>query len=235
MINLPKHVAIIMDGNRRWAKTKNRPIFKGHKFGVKSLKSILLSAVKLRIEILTLFAFSFENLGRDKKEVDALFEIFSILLDKKIDFLTKNNIQLKIFGDISVLKESTILSIKKAEKITSRNTGLKLNVGINYGGRQDILQAVKNIVSDFNSNNDLSIDKFITEEKFREKLFLGNFDDIDLLIRTGGEQRISNFLLWHLAYTEFYFTDTFWPSFKEIDFIKAVDSFGKRERRFGKK
>ncbi len=224
--NLPKHVAIIMDGNRRWAKNKHKTTLKGHRAGVKSLQKVVIKSTELNLPELTLFAFSKENWGRGATEVSNLFNVLKFLLTRKLNFLQEYNIKLKIFGEISTLEHDLQQLINEAERFTQHNTGLCLNIGINYGGRQDILQAVNQLLQEENSAE-------VDEHKFAQKLSLG-INEVDLLIRTGGEQRLSNFLLWYLSYAELYFTNILWPDFTGDDFVEALEEFSLRQRRFGK-
>lgn len=226
----PKHIAIIMDGNGRWAKKRFLPRFVGHQKGLKSVKRVVSHCAELGIESLTLFAFSTENWKRPKDEVSKLMGLFLSALQKEVGKLHKNNVKLSVVGDISVFSKEIQQHIAEAERLTENNTGLKLNIAANYGGRWDIIQAVKSWSA---SNPDKPISD-LTESEISENLCLSNQKDPDLLIRTGGEQRISNFLIWQMAYAEFYFTDELWPDFNEASIDKAIASFANRERRFGK-
>lgn len=230
--NLPKHVAIIMDGNGRWAERRFLPRVAGHQKGVESVRAIVEAAVKKRISCLTLFAFSSENRNRGEDEVSFLFNLILKVLRKEIDDLHKNNIKLQIIGERALLNEELRQQILDAEKLTKSNTGLKLNIALNYGGRWDIVQAAK-MLSQKVAAGEL-LPKDITESLFTESLALHGQIEPDLLIRTSGEERISNFLLWQIAYTELYFTNTFWPDFREAEFDAALAAFSKRKRRFGK-
>jgi undecaprenyl diphosphate synthase len=229
--NLPRHVAIIMDGNGRWAKDRGLPRVAGHKAGAKSVKKIVQACVEKGIQHLTLFTFSSENWRRPEKEVKLLLELFVSALDKEIKKLHKKNVKFQAIGDISAFDEKIKKSIKDAETLTKNNTNLTLTTAVNYGGQWDITEACKKIaiaVKNGNINPD-----HINTELLEKNICLSNLPAPDLFIRTGGEKRISNFLLWQLAYTELFFSDVLWPDFDEIAFDKAIESFVTRQRRFG--
>ncbi|AWS50828.1 MULTISPECIES: polyprenyl diphosphate synthase [Providencia] len=228
---MPKHVAIIMDGNGRWAKQRGKLRITGHKAGVESVRNSVRFAVKNKISSLTLYAFSSENWRRPEKEVSSLMELFVFALDNEVKNLHKNNVKLKVIGDISRFSERLRKRIDKAEALTQNNTGLKLNIAANYGGRWDISNSVKQVFAKVQSG-ELSIDD-INEENINDHICMHDQENVDLVIRTGGEHRISNFLLWQVAYAEFYFTNVLWPDFDEMVFQSAVDAFSKRERRYG--
>lgn len=228
---MPKHVAIIMDGNGRWAKQRGKLRITGHKAGVESVRNSVRFAVKNKISSLTLYAFSSENWRRPEKEVSSLMELFVFALDNEVKNLHKNNVKLKVIGDISRFSERLRKRIDKAEALTQNNTGLKLNIAANYGGRWDISNSVKQVFAKV-QNGELSIDD-INEENINDHICMHDQENVDLVIRTGGEHRISNFLLWQVAYAEFYFTNVLWPDFDEMVFQSAVDAFSKRERRYG--
>ncbi|QXB05164.1 di-trans,poly-cis-decaprenylcistransferase [Providencia rettgeri] len=228
---MPKHVAIIMDGNGRWAKQRGKLRITGHKAGVESVRHSVRFAVKNKISSLTLYAFSSENWRRPEKEVSSLMELFVFALDNEVKNLHKNNVKLKVIGDISRFSERLRKRIDKAEALTQNNTGLKLNIAANYGGRWDISNSVKQVFAKVQSG-ELSIDD-INEENINDHICMHDQENVDLVIRTGGEHRISNFLLWQVAYAEFYFTNVLWPDFDEMVFQSAVDAFSKRERRYG--
>ncbi|HHE6470406.1 TPA: polyprenyl diphosphate synthase [Providencia rettgeri] len=228
---MPKHVAIIMDGNGRWAKQRGKLRITGHKAGVESVRNSVRFAVKNKISSLTLYAFSSENWRRPEKEVSSLMELFVFALDNEVKNLHKNNVKLKVIGDISRFSERLRKRIDKAEALTQNNTGLKLNIAANYGGRWDISNSVKKVFAKVQSG-ELSIDD-INEENINNHICMHDQENVDLVIRTGGEHRISNFLLWQVAYAEFYFTNVLWPDFDEMVFQSAVDAFSKRERRYG--
>lgn len=231
-IIIPKHVAIIMDGNGRWAQMRGNKRVAGHKAGVESVRSTVTTARKLGVKALTLFAFSSENWQRPEKEVSVLMDLFMYVLTKEVKRLHKNDIRFKVIGDKSRFSEKLQKNISKAEELTCENTGMVLSVAANYGGRWDITQAAKSLAQKV-QNNEMSLDE-ITEETLDQQTSLAEFADLDLLIRTGGDYRISNFLLWQSAYSEFYFTETLWPDFDESQFNLALEAFTQRERRFGK-
>jgi len=228
----PQHIAIIMDGNGRWAKERHQPRFMGHRAGVKAVEDIVKHCVKLDVNVLSLFAFSSENWRRPTKEVTLLMELFALALKQQVKKLQKNNIRLQIIGDLERFSTSLQKQIKHAEELTKDNTGLTINVAANYGGRWDIVQSVKQLAEKVKAG--LLEPDDINEESLSAGLVTANLTEPDLFIRTGGEQRVSNFLLWQLAYTEFYFTKTLWPDFNHENLDAAIDSFCRRERRFGK-
>lgn len=231
MKKVPNHVAIIMDGNGRWAKRRLLPRVAGHQQGVESVRTIIKACSKKGIAVLTLFAFSSENWNRPKTEVDFLLSLFLRSLKNETSSLFDNNVRLKIIGDRSVFSSELQLAIKEAEIMTQNKSGLLLNIALNYGGRWDIIQAAQKI-SERVKMGELNPEE-INENHFSESMALAHCGDPDLLIRTSGEQRISNFLLWNFAYTELYFTDTFWPDFRDEDFEVALTAFANRKRRFG--
>lgn len=231
-INSLKHIAIIMDGNGRWAKQRKKLRLLGHRAGMNAVRESVKAATKMNLCALTLFAFSSENWQRTQEEVEGLMSLFIYALDKEAKSLHKNNIQLKIIGDVSHFPIKLQEKIKKVEALTADNTGLILNIAANYGGRWDITQACKSIAEKV-LDNQLSLNQ-ITEEEIQSFLQLNQLPEIDLLIRTGGEHRISNFFLWQIAYSELYFTSVLWPDFKESDFVDAVEVFHTRIRRFGR-
>ena len=228
----PKHVAIIMDGNGRWANQRGEQRIMGHKKGAKAVREVIEEAVEQNIKFLTLFAFSTDNWGRPKKEVSLLMKLLVSSLKKEFNRLIKNNVQLKTIGDISklpsVVKEELFLVIGKTEN----NTGMVLTLALNYGAKEEITAAVKLIV-DKVKNSIISPEK-VDQLTINEHLYSHYLPPVDLLIRTSGEERISNFLLWHIAYAELYFTKTLWPDFSKENLQKALINYGKRERRFGK-
>lgn len=225
---LPSHIAIIMDGNGRWAKKRGLPRIVGHRVGAKSVKEIVRACGELGIKVLTLYAFSIENWKRPKTEVDALMNLLIRYLKKEVPELMKNNVKLIITGRINELPERVIEEIKDAQNKTFPNTGLILNLAINYSGRAEIVDAVKKII-------DARIpEESIDEELFSKYLYRPDLPEPDLLIRTSSEMRISNFLLWQIAYTEIWITDVLWPDFREKHLLDAIISYQKRERRFGK-
>ncbi|QJC36110.1 di-trans,poly-cis-decaprenylcistransferase [Enterobacteriaceae endosymbiont of Donacia cincticornis] len=227
----PKHIAIIMDGNRRWAKKNKKLNFLGHKEGVKTVKKIIGLSLKYKIKALTLYAFSSENWKRSNQEIKFLMDLFQEILDIEAINLKKQDICLKIIGNINQLNFSLQKSINKAEFLTKNNNKLLLNIAINYGGRWDIINSVKKIA--FKIHKKLLHPDDIDENMISSYICLNKIFPIDLVIRTGGEYRISNFLIWQIAYSELYFTQTLWPDFNEYDFKKALNSFKRRNRRFG--
>lgn len=230
-LQVPRHVAIIMDGNGRWAQQRGLPRVAGHRAGVETVRGVIQSCVEQNIQALTLFAFSSENWRRPKKEVGLLMELFLTALKREVKKLHENEVQLRIVGDLSAFDVKLQQHIQQAHELTKNNQRLILNIAANYGGKWDISQAVRRIaqqvqdgVLDANS---------ITEQTITDNLSMHDIPDPDLFIRTGGEQRVSNFLIWQLAYSELYFTDTLWPDFNRDEFARALDSFAHRQRRFG--
>lgn len=230
--NLPTHLAIIMDGNGRWAKKQGLLRALGHESGTKSVKIIIKACAKLGIENLTLYAFSTENWNRPKLEVDTLMKILIKSLKKELPTLIENNIRLNTIGNIEKMPVSAQKELLDVIEKTKNNTRMTLTLALSYGAREELVNAVKNI-SDKVKNNIISIDA-IDDSIINQHLYTQNLPDVDLLIRTSGEHRISNFLLWQIAYAELYFTDVLWPDFKEQDLYAAIISYQKRERRFGK-
>ncbi len=228
---IPRHVAIIMDGNGRWAKAQKKPRIIGHRRGVETVREVVKACRELNIEVLTLFAFSSENWRRPAKEVSLLMDLFFTALDREVKRLHRNNIQLRIIGDHTAFPERIQKRIIKAEALTADNDGLILNVAANYGGKWDIVQATQKLAAKA-VRGEIQAD-MITDEMIEAELSMSGLPDPDLFIRTGGEERISNFLIWQLAYTELYFTDTLWPAFDRSEFDKALSSFSGRQRRFG--
>ena len=229
---VPNHVAIVMDGNGRWAKKRLLPRTMGHHAGVKATRKIIEYCVNNNIKALTLFAFSSENWQRPEQEVSSLMTLFLTALSAEINELQKQNVAVKFIGERSRLPEKLQKCIADAETKTKDNSGLKLNIAANYGGRWDIVNATKKIIEEV-SNKQLSVDD-LTDELFARYMSLSDQPEPDLFIRSGGESRVSNFLLWQLAYTELYFTDLLWPDFDEEAFEKALSWFSNRQRRFGK-
>ena len=228
---MPKHVAIIMDGNGRWAKQKGKLRIFGHQNGIKAVRSAVSFAAKHNIEVLTLYAFSSENWNRPETEVSALMTLFLKALDSEVKKLHKNNIRLKIIGDKSAFSTTLQTKIAEAESLTANNSGLTLNIAANYGGYWDITQAAQKLAVKVKLG-EMSITE-ITAEAFQKELVTENQPQVDLLIRTSGEQRISNFLLWQIAYAELFFTPVLWPDFNEKIFSEAIMIYQQRERRFG--
>lgn len=227
---LPKHIAIIMDGNGRWAKKRFLPRFVGHQKGLNSLKKVVTYCSDHGIESLTLFAFSTENWKRPSDEVSKLMDLFLVALQRDVKKLHDKNVQLKIVGDLGAFSQAIRDYIAKSEALTANNTGLKLNIAANYGGRWDVVQAVQAWQQ---ANPDMAVSE-LTQEAISGYTQLAEQAEPDLLIRTGGEQRISNFLIWQAAYAELYFTDELWPDMDGQSIERAIVSFQKRERRFGK-
>jgi undecaprenyl diphosphate synthase len=226
---IPRHIAIIMDGNGRWANQRFLPRVAGHSKGLETVRNIVEQCTFHGVEFLTLFAFSSENWRRPKDEVNFLMNLFFKALDKEVARLHENNIRLRLIGDMNGFPENIQKRVEIAERLTENNTGLVLTIAANYGGRWDILNATRKALA-HNPNIDPSL---INEAWLHPHLAMAYAPEPDLFIRTGGEQRISNFLLWQLAYTEMYFTDTFWPDFDSKAFEESLNWFKKRERRFG--
>ncbi|PVX42749.1 undecaprenyl pyrophosphate synthetase [Pasteurella langaaensis DSM 22999] len=229
--NIPKHVAIIMDGNGRWAKQQGKMRVFGHTNGVKAVRKSVSYARQIGVQSLTLYAFSSENWNRPEAEVSALMNLFMQALDREVKKLHKNNIRLLILGDKSKFSAQLQQKIARAEKLTENNTALTVNIAANYGGCWDIVQAAQALAQQVKSG-ELAVEE-INETVFQQRLVTQNQPAVDLLIRTSGEQRISNFLLWQIAYAELYFTDVLWPDFDEQEFNRAICAFQQRERRFG--
>jgi len=230
--NLPKHLAIIMDGNGRWAKQQGFLRAFGHENGTKSVKKTITTCATLGIEYLTLYAFSTENWNRPKLEVEALMKILINSLKKELNTLQENNIKLNAIGNLEKLPKNAQKELLDVIDKTKNNTRLTLTLALSYGSREELVNAVR-IISDKVKNNIISIDT-IDDSIINEHLYTQNLPDVDLLIRTSGEHRISNFLLWQIAYAELYFTNVLWPDFKDQDLYEAIISYQKRERRFGK-
>ncbi len=229
---LPKHLAIIMDGNGRWAKQKGLLRAFGHENGTKSVRTVVETSAKLGIENLTLYAFSTENWNRPKLEVDLLMELLINSLKNELKTLQENNIRLNSIGNLDLLPKSAQKKLQEVIENTKSNSRMVLTLALSYGSREELINAVKNI-SNKVKNNIISVDK-IDESIINQHLYTRDLPEVDLLIRTSGEHRISNFLLWQIAYSELYFTDVLWPDFKEDDLYEAIISYQKRERRFGK-
>lgn len=228
----PKHVAIIMDGNGRWARVRGNLRIIGHQAGFNAVRQAIRFAVNYKFDTLTLYAFSSENWGRSSKEINSLMQLFTYALNNEIYDLHKNNVKLKIIGDINRLDRSLQDSIFKSEKLTSKNNGLNLNIAMNYGGRWDIIQGVKKLAMQVQKG--ILNPNHISEDLLNQCICMGNLSPVDLVIRTGGEHRISNFLLWQIAYAELFFTDVLWPDFNDVIFTSALHAFMRRERRFGR-
>lgn len=232
-IKIPRHIAIIMDGNSRWAKNKKLPTSLGHRFGVKNIEHIVQSCIDQGVENLTLFAFSSENWDRPEDEVSYLMNLLDEYLDKDINKLIKNDVRIQISGEVQKLSKKTQEKIKSVEIQTKNNKAINLVVAFGYGSRQEIILATKSIALAV-KNNEVTLDD-INEDLFKQNLYINDIVDPDLLIRTAGDVRVSNFLLWQIAYCELYFSNKFWPDFKKDDLKKAIKDFNKRERRYGKR
>jgi len=225
-LKIPEHVAIIMDGNGRWAKSRGLPRIAGHYKGAEVAEDIVEYAIEIGIKHMTLFAFSTENWKRPKEEVNALFELLRQYLISKKQKLYKLGIRVRFIGRKDRINKNLLSLMKEIEEESKENKNLVLNIAIDYGGRDDIVRAINKIIKEQPNR--------IDEETFSQYLDLSCSPDPDLLIRTAGEKRISNFLLWNLAYTELYFTDTLWPDFSRKDFLKALEDFSRRKRKFGR-
>jgi undecaprenyl diphosphate synthase len=225
--NLPRHIAMIMDGNGRWAKRKRRPRLFGHRAGVETFKKIVRICSDMGIQVLTVYAFSTENWKRSEEEVSGLMSLALTYLKKYVAELHENNVVLKIIGDISKLNATLQKEILRSEAMTAQNTGMILQIALNYGGREELINAVKNMMLDGLKGSE------ITEKTLNGYLYTKNVPDPDMMIRTGGEKRLSNFLLWQNAYTEFFFTETLWPDFSKKELEEMIEAYTQRERRYG--
>ena len=225
---IPEHIAIIMDGNGRWARAKTLPRIAGHKQGVKAVRNITEICSELGVNFLTLYTFSEENWNRPQMEVSALMKLLVSSLKKEVKDLIKNNVRFTVIGDVSKMDKFVQDELNEAIELTKNNDGLNLNLALSYGGRQEIITAFKSLYSQINSSDE------ITEERFESYLYTSDIPDPDLLIRTGGEMRVSNFLLWQIAYTELHITNTFWPAFGRDELLIAINDYQQRERSFGK-
>jgi len=229
--NQPRHVGIIMDGNGRWAKLRGKRRIFGHEAGVLKARELVETAVKIELEALTLYAFSSENWSRPKKEVSGLMRLFEKTIEKYTSLLINNNVRFKAVGDPSKLPRILKRKLEQMESITSQNTGLILTLAIAYGGQQEIVSGIKRLIEDHESQ---IIDaNEITVESFKKYLLFQDLPDLDLIIRTSGETRISNFMLWQSAYSEIHFTETLWPNFEEQEFLEILQTYSQSERRFG--
>lgn len=226
---VPRHVAIIMDGNGRWAKSRSLPRIVGHKNGIEAVRTAVKACIERGINYLTLFAFSSENWRRPTEEVSYLMQLFITVLEQEIIKLHENGIRFKVIGDLTKFEPKIIKFIHNGEEMTAANTRLTLTIAANYGGRWDIMQAVRKMYV-----QDPKLTNNFVEEDLSQHFAMSYAPEPDLFIRTGGEQRISNFLLWNLAYTELYFTDTLWPDFNKDSLDLAIQSYQQRERRFGR-
>ena len=224
---IPKHVAIIMDGNGRWAKEKGKARSFGHLQGTENVRNIAIKANEMGVEVLTLYAFSTENWKRPQKEIDYLMSLPAVFIDKFLKELMEKDIKIATIGDLSPLPKATVDVLNKAITETKNNKSMTLVFALNYGGRADIVNAVNKIIKDKNFKGEVSI------EAINENISTSSYPDIDLMIRTSLDYRISNFLLWQLAYSEMYFVDCYWPDFSDVEFEKAIVAFNKRDRKFG--
>ena len=231
--NIPAHIAIIMDGNRRWAKSKGLPVALGHKKGAETLEKIVKYANKIGVKYLTVYAFSTENWKRAEEEVKSLMMLFQGYIDKYSKIADTENIKVQFLGDMTAFSESLQKGVQNCIERTKNNTGVIFNIALNYGGRLEILNAVKNIVKKV-ENGEIQVEQ-IDEKMISENLYTKNMPDPDLLIRTSGEIRTSNFLPWQIVYSEYYFTPKYWPDFDGEELLKAIEEFQKRNRRFGAK
>ncbi|GLQ97150.1 polyprenyl diphosphate synthase [Dyella mobilis] len=229
---IPRHIGIVMDGNGRWAKARHRPRSFGHNAGRKAVRQVVEGCLRMGVEALTLFAFSSENWQRPQEEVSALLDLFMRALDKEVDELHANGVRLRFIGDLDAFDQPLQQRMLAAAKRTAGNEKLHLNVAINYGGRWDIVHAARQLAAAV-ARGDLSVDA-IDEPAFDLHTSLAGLPPLDLFIRTGGDRRVSNFLLWQLAYAELYFTDTLWPDFNQLSLQHAINDFARRERRFGR-
>ena len=228
---LPNHVGIIMDGNGRWAKQRGNVRVFGHQHGVTAVREVTEAAAEIGIKYLTLYAFSTENWRREKKEIDYLMNLLVEFVFKELENLHKNDVKITMMGNMEDLPSKTRKEVERAIELTKNNKTLHLNIALSYGSRNEIVNAVKNIIKDY-ENNKIDIEE-INEESFKKYLFTNDMPDPDLLIRTSGELRLSNFLLYQLAYTEFYFTEVLWPDFNKNELIKAIENYQQRKRRYG--
>lgn len=230
--SIPQHIAIIMDGNGRWARNRFMPRVAGHRQGVETVRGVIKACIERNVSYLTVFAFSSENWRRPSDEISFLIQLFANALEQEVTKLHENGICFKVIGDLSKFDSGIVQAIQKGEQLTAQNTRLVFTVAANYGGRWDIMQAFRKMMI---QSNELSLKSLnFEEENLSQYLALSYAPEPDLFIRTGGECRISNFLLWQLAYTELYFTDTLWPDFDEQELDRAIQSYQKRERRFGR-
>jgi len=229
---IPAHIAIIMDGNGRWAKRRGLPRFAGHKAGVRTVRTVVEDCSRLGVQALTLYAFSAENWKRPRSEVDMLWRLLRFYLRHELEDLQRNNIRLVSSGRIEALPQRAYEQLREVERLTARNTGMVLNLAINYSARNEIVDAVNAIVDEARIDGKLST-LVIDEKMIARRLYTAELPEPDLLIRTSGEMRISNFLLWQIAYSELYVTDTLWPDFNRVELLRAILDFQRRERRFG--
>ncbi len=229
----PQHVAIIMDGNGRWAQKRGLPRIAGHQAGVRAVREAVKTAAELGIPVLTLYAFSQENWKRPKEEVSLLMKLLDFFLDQEIKNMMREGVCFRTIGRIEGLPKETLAKVKKAVEATQDNKRLILNIALNYGSRAEIVDAVQRLLKDRQARGPEDFSRPVTEEEFSNCLYTAGLPDPDLLIRTSGEMRLSNFLLWQLSYAEIYITKKYWPDFRKTDFMKAIREYTKRERRFG--
>jgi undecaprenyl diphosphate synthase len=227
---LPKHIAVIMDGNGRWAGLRKLPRVAGHRSGIDSVREIVKNASKIGIEILTLYAFSVENWKRPRSEVRTLMSLLKRFIRRELDSIHGNNVKFQTIGRIHELDESVRMELDHAVKVTEKNSGMQLNVALNYSGRAELVDAFNHLLQQYNQAKNKSL---ITEEMISQSLYTSGLPDPDLLIRTSGEMRISNFLLWQIAYSEIFITPTFWPDFRLKHLLEALVDYQKRDRRYG--
>lgn len=228
---MPAHVAIIMDGNGRWAKSRNLPHMAGHNAGMLAMKEIVKASSSLGVKHLTVYAFSTENWKRSTEEVSGIFKLLILYIEKELRELHENNVKVKILGDYERLPKEAVKSLDRSLNITKDNTGLQFNIALNYGGRDEILKSVKTLARKVENGN-LKADD-ITEDMIAENLYTAGIPDPDMIIRSSGEMRLSNYLLWQCAYSEFVFTDVLWPDFSREEYEKTIEIFQNRKRRFG--
>jgi len=228
---MPAHIAIIMDGNGRWAQSKNLPHMAGHNAGMLAMKEIVKASSTLGVKHLTVYAFSTENWKRSTEEVSGIFKLLILYIEKELKELHENNVIVKILGDYERLPKEAVKSLERSLATTKNNTGLQFNIALNYGGRDEILRSVKKIAKEVEIGNLKAED--ITEDILSDHLYTVGIPDPDLIIRTSGEMRLSNYLLWQSAYSEFVFTDVLWPDFSREEFEKTIEIFQNRKRRFG--
>ena len=228
---IPEHIAVIMDGNRRWAKINNLPSKIGHREGALRVTDLVRNCADLGVRYLSVYAFSTENWKREKKEIDYLMSLLMEFVVKELNNLHKNDVKITMMGNMNDLPDKTRREVLRSIELTKNNKTLHLNIALSYGSRNEIIRAVKNIINDY-ENNEIKIEE-INEERFKKYLFTNDMPDPDLLIRTSGEIRLSNFLLYQLAYTEFYFTDVLWPDFNKEELLKSIECYQQRKRRYG--
>lgn len=231
-LNMPQHIAVIMDGNGRWAKQRNLPRLAGHRAGVEALKQIVKNADAFGVKYLTVYAFSTENWNRPSDEVTGLMDLIVFFLKRDLNELIRQGVRIRTIGDLSALPQEPLEEINSAIEITKTNEKLQLIIALNYGGRQELLDATRRI-AEACTDGALSVNE-ITDHLFSSYLYTKDIPDPDLVIRTSGEMRISNFLLWQSSYSEYYFTDVLWPDFDHAQLLKAIESYSSRDRRFGK-